>query len=215
MIDYARDIQPLEADLSDSEIAIHLSTRTSAPIQAESARDALLESGAVVIDPVTGNRVGPLVDHYTSLVDGQNKVLLAWFINHCLGTGQYIETNNYPRSAQFAAVEAGLPEGIAPVAATIVSAAGGRPDAGTDAAAVDAVRQQWIIDEAARQEAEEAERQAEEQLQQDIETANGHAQQCQLLWNQNIAPLQDSQQPVTDPAAWQAALQAMVDNWVS
>lgn len=215
MINYLRDIQSLENKLSDDEIAIHLSTRTANPIDAATARDSLLEAGSVVIDPATGNRIGPVIEHYSSLPEGQDKVLLAWFLNYVFGTGTQVETNNYPRSVQFAAVEAGLPPEIASVAATIVSAAGGRPDAGTEAVAVDAVRQQWIVDEAARQEAEEAERQAEEQLQQDIETANGHAQQCQLLWNQNIAPLQDSQQPVTDPAAWQAALQAMVDNWVS
>lgn len=213
MIDYLTDIQPLESSLSDAEIAIHLSTRTAAPIDAPAARDALLESGSVVVDPVTGNRIGPLMDHYSSLTDGQDRVLLAWFLNYVFGEGVSIETNSYPRSSQFAAVEAGLPAEIVPVAAAVVIAAGGRPDAGTDAAAVDAVRQQWIVDEAARQAEEEAARQAEEQYQQDLETANAHAQQAQLLWNQNIAPLQDSQQPVTDPTVWQAALQAMADNW--
>jgi len=213
MIEYLFDIKPLEGDLSDAEIAAHLSTRTAAPISVEAAKDALLESGVVVVDPVTGNRVGPLIDHYASLPDGQNKVLLAWFINHCLSTGQDVETNNYPRSGQFAAVEAGLPAEIAPVAEVMVSKAGGRPDAGTDAAAVDAARQQWLADEAARQAAEEAQRQADAQYQQDLETANGHSVQAQTLWNQNIAPLQDSNVPATDPAIWQAALQAMVDGW--
>jgi hypothetical protein len=213
MIEYLFDIKPLEGDLSDAEIAAHLSTRTAAPISVQAAKDALLESGVVVVDPVTGNRVGPLIDHYASLPDGQNKVLLAWFINHCLGTGQDVETNNYPRSAQFAAVEAGLPAEISPVAVVMVNEAGGRPDAGTDAAEVDVVRQQWLADEAARQAAEEAQRQAEAQYQQDLETANGYSVQAQTLWNQNIAPLQDSNAPVTDPAIWQAALQAMADGW--
>ena len=213
MIEYLYDIQPLESDLSDAEIAAHLSTRTAAPISVQAAKDALLESGVVVVDPVTGNRVGPLIDHYASLPDGQNKVLLAWFINHCLGTGQDVETNNYPRSAQFAAVDAGLPAEISPVAVVMVNEAGGRPDAGTDAAEVDVVRQQWLADEAARQAAEEAQRQAEAQYQQDLETANGYSVQAQTLWNQNIAPLQDSNPPVTDPAIWQAALQAMADGW--
>jgi len=213
MIDYLSDIQPLESSLSDAEIAIHLSTRTAGPIDAPEARDALLESVAVVVDPATGNRIGPLIEHYSSLADGQDKVLLAWFLNYVFGEGTAIETNSYPRSAQFAAVEGGLPAEIASVAAAIVIAAGGRPDAGTDAAEVDVVRQQWLADEAARQAAEEDQRQAEAQYQQDLETANGYSVQAQTLWNQNIAPLQDSNAPVTDPAIWQAALQAMADGW--
>jgi hypothetical protein len=215
VIDYQSDIQPLEDSLTDSEIAIHLSTRTAMPVLVGLARDILLESGAVIVDPVTGNRVGPLIDHYSGLPDGQDKVLLAWFINHCLGTGEEVETNEYPRSIQFAAVEGGLPQTLADVATQIVQQAGGRPDAGTDAAAVDAIRQQWVIDEAARQAAEEAARQAEEERQQNIAIANGHAEQAQTLWNQNIAPLQDSAEPVTDPAVWQAALQSMADGWAN
>lgn len=117
MIEYLYDIQPLEGDLSDAEIASHLSARTATPIDAPAARDALLESGSVVVDPATGNRIGPLIEHYSSLTDGQDKVLLAWFLNYVFGEGTAIETNSYPRSVQFAVVEGGLPAEIASVAA--------------------------------------------------------------------------------------------------
>ena len=195
MIDYLADIQPLESSLSDAEIAIHLSTRTAAPIDAPAARDALLESGSVVIDPATGNRIGPLIDHYSSLEDGQDKVLLAWFLNYVFGEGTAIETNSYPRSAQFAAVEDGLPAEIASVAAAVVIAAGGRPDAGTVAADVSSVRELYLL-----------EQQTQEEMQ---------AQEMRYvtLYNQSIAPLIDANNP--DDAAWQAALTNMATEWGS
>ena len=195
MIDYARDIQPLEADLSDSEIATHLSTKTKAPMQAELARDALLESGAVVIDPITGNRVGPLVDHYTSLSDGQDKVLLAWFINHVFGDGVNVETDQYPRSIQFAAVEGGLPADIAAVAQAIVASAGGRPDAGTAAGDVSSARELYLL---------------EQQTQEEMQSVEN---EYVKLYNENIAPLIDANN--SDSAAWQAALDAMATGWSS
>ena len=193
MIDYIRDIQPLEGDLSDAEIAIHLSTRTAAPINAPAARDALLESGSVVIDPATGNRIGPLIDHYSSLEDGQDKVLLAWFLNYVFGEGTAIETNSYPRSAQFAAVEGGLPAEIAPVASVIVSAAGGRPDAGTVSADVSSVRELYLLEQQTQEEMQEQE------------------QKYVTLYNQNIAPLLDANN--ADDSAWQAALNNMATEW--
>ncbi len=195
MIDYLTDIQPLESSLSDAEIAIHLSTRTAAPIDAPAARDALLESGAVVVDPATGNRIGPLIEHYSSLADGQDKVLLAWFLNYVFGEGTAIETNSYPRSAQFAAVEGGLPAEIASVASAIVIAAGGRPDAGTVAADVSSVRELYLL-----------EQQTQEEMQ---------AQEMRYvtLYNQNIAPLIDSNN--LDDSAWQAALDNMATEWSS
>lgn len=195
MIDYLRDIQPLEGDLSDAEIAIHLSTRTAAPIDAPAARDALLESGSVVIDPATGNRIGPLIEHYSSLADGQDKVLLAWFLNYVFGEGTVIETNSYPRSSQFAAVEGGLPAGVAPVAAAIVNAAGGRPNAGTVAADVSSVRELYLLEQQTQEEMQEQE------------------MRYVTLYNQNIAPLIDANNP--DDAAWQAALTNMATEWGS
>jgi hypothetical protein len=193
MIDYLSDIQPLESSLSDAEIAIHLSTRTAGPIDAPEARDALLESGAVVVDPATGNRIGPLIEHYSSLADGQDKVLLAWFLNYVFGEGTAIETNSYPRSAQFAAVEGGLPAEIASVAAAIVIAAGGRPDAGTVAADVSSVRELYLLEQQTQEEMQEQE------------------MRYVTLYNQNIAPLIDANNP--DDAAWQAALTNMATEW--
>lgn len=193
MIDYLRDIQPLEGDLSDVEIAIHLSTRTARPIDAPAARDALLESGAVVVDPATGNRIGPLIEHYSSLTDGQDKVLLAWFLNYVFGEGTSIETNSYPRSVQFAAVEGGLPTEIASVAAAIVIAAGGRPDAGTVAADVSSVRELYLLEQQTQEEMQEQE------------------MKYVTLYNQNIAPLIDASN--SDDAAWQAALTNMATEW--
>ena len=193
MIDYLRDIQPLEGDLSDAEIAIHLSTRTASPIDAPTARDALLESGSVVVDPATGNRIGPLIEHYSSLTDGQDKVLLAWFLNYVFGEGTAIETNSYPRSAQFAAVEGGLPAEIASVAASIVIAAGGRPDEGTVADDVSSVRGLYLIEQQIQKEMQEQE------------------MKYVTLYNQNIAPLLDASN--SDDAAWQAALTNMATEW--
>jgi len=195
MIDYLRDIQPFEGDLSDAEIAIHLSTRTAGPIDAPAARDALLESGAVVVDPATGNRIGPLIEHYSSLTDGQDKVLLAWFLNYVFGEGTAIETNSYPRSIQFAAVEGGLPAEIAPVAAEIVAAAGGRPDEGTVVADVSSARELYLLEQQTQEEMREREL------------------KYTTLYNQNIAPLIDSNNP--DDAAWQAALNTMATEWES
>ena len=193
MIDYQRDIQPLEGDLSDAEIAIHLSTRTASPIDAPAARDALLESGSVVVDPATGNRIGPLIEHYSSLTDGQDKVLLAWFLNYVFGEGTAIETNSYPRSAQFAAVEGGLPAEIASVAAAIVIASGGRPDEGTVAADVSSVRELYLLEQQTQEEMQEQE------------------MKYVTLYNQNIAPLIDASN--SDDAAWQAALTNMATEW--
>jgi len=193
VIDYQRDIQPLEGDLSDAEIAIHLSTRTASPIDAPAARDALLESGSVVVDPATGNRIGPLIEHYSSLTDGQDKVLLAWFLNYVFGEGTAIETNSYPRSAQFAAVEGGLPAEIASVAAAIVIASGGRPDEGTVAADVSSVRELYLLKQQTQEEMQEQE------------------MKYVTLYNQNIAPLIDASN--SDDAAWQAALNNMATEW--
>ena len=195
MLDYTLDIKPLEGDLSDDELAIHLSMRTAAPIDAPAARDALLEAGAVIVSPATGNRIGPLIEHYSSLVDGQDKVLLAWFLNYVFGEGTIIETNSYPRSAQFAAVEAGLPAEIAPVAAEIVAAAGGRPDEGTVAADVSSARELYLLEQQTREEMQERE------------------VKYVTLYNQNIAPLINSDNP--DDAAWQAALNTMATEWGS
>lgn len=193
MIDYLNDVQPLESKLSDSEIAAHLSSRTASPIDAPAAKNALLESGCVVVDPATGNRIGPLIDYYSSLDEAQDKILLAWFLNYVFGTGTKVETNSYPRSVQFAAVESGLPAGIALVAEAIVNAAGGRPYAGTVAADVSTAREVYLLKQQANQAMQDRE------------------QKYVRLYNQNIAPLLDANN--SDDAAWQAALADMASEW--
>ena len=216
MINYLEDIKPLQDQgVSNEIIAQHLSARSAMPMLANEAVIILQESGAVIADPVMINqRSGSLIDFYKTLEPGPAQTLIAWFISEVFTdpSGQ-IGIDEYPRSIQFAQVESTLSAELQIVSSELVLAAGGRVDSGTTEEDVVAIQTQWEADEAARQAAEEAARQAEEQYQQDLETANAHAQQVQLLWNQNIAPLQDSQQPVTDPTVWQAALQAMADNW--
>lgn len=216
MINYLEDIKPLQDQgVSNEIIAQHLSARSVAPILANEAVTILQETGTVIADPVMINqRSGSLIDFYKTLEPGPSQSLIAWFISEIFTdpSGQ-IGINEYPRSIQFAQVESILTDELQAVSSQLVESAGGRIDDGTTESVVVAIQTQWEEEEAARQAAEEAARQAEEQLQQDLETANAHVQQAQILWNQNIAPLQDSQQPVTDPAAWQAALQAMADNW--
>ena len=128
MIDYIADIFPLESSMTDSEIAIHLSARTQKPIPCDDARVALMESGAVVEDPVSGARGGDLIDHYAGLSPGEEKSLLGWFIAHCFGSGDEVSTNSLPRSVQFALVEAGLPVELEAAAGSLIALAGGRPD---------------------------------------------------------------------------------------
>lgn len=183
----------------------------------EQTRTILQETGTVLTDPVMVNqRSGTLIDFYRTLPAGDNQTLIAWFISEVFGNvATEISTDEYPRSMQFQAVEASLPAELQTVSAQLVEMSGGRPNAGTTEADVVAIQAQWEADEAVRQAAEEAARQAEEQRQQNLATANAHYEQAQTLWNQSIAPLNDEQNPVTDGAVWQAALQSMADQWSS
>ena len=214
MINYLEDIEPLQDQgVSDAVIAQHLSLKTAAPIQVENAREILLESGAVVIDPVTGNRMGILIDHYASLPDGDAKVLIAWFISHCLGNGEIVSTHEYPRSVQFASVQQSLPQSLQPVGDQLIQAGGGRGDT-VVAADVSASRESYNLEKQQQEEADEAERVAEEQRLQQQELADEHFEQLQSLWNKNVAPLRDNVIPASNPASWKAALQLMADNFV-
>lgn len=213
MINYLLDVAPLEASLSDEQISQYISSKTAFPIQVENAREILLESGAVVIDPVTGNRMGILIDHYASLPDGDAKVLIAWFISHCLGNGEIVSTHEYPRSVQFAAVQQSLPQSLQAVGDRLVQAGGGRGDA-VVAADVAASRELHNLEQQQQEESDEAERVAEEQRMQQQELAVEHFEQVQSLWNKNVAPLRDSVIPASNPESWKAALQLMADNFV-
>ena len=194
-ISYPVDIQPLqEQGVSNAEIAAHLSDRTAVAIANADARTELQESGAVIIDPANPTqRSGSLIDFYATLPAGQNATLVAWFINAVFGTSDDINTQDYPRSIQFAQVELILPSGLQPVAASLVDGAGGRPDPGTTEADVVAIQTQYEADQAAA---------AATAAQ--LEKYNG-------LYNANIAPLVTANDP--DNAKWQAALNKMAADW--
>jgi len=194
MIDYPNDIKPLEdAGLSDAEIAHHLASRTATSMSCSSSRVALQESGVVVEDPVTGTRGGPLIDHYIELPQGVEKSLLSWYISHVFGGGDVVSTDSHPQSSRFAMVEAGLPVELAPVVAAIVASAGGRPDSETVAGDVITIRELYLL---------------EQQTQSAVEVQEN---KYVTLYNQNIAPLIDSQD--ADDAAWQEALTSMASEW--
>ena len=194
-ISYPVDIQPLqEQGVSNAEIAAHLSDRTAVAIANADARTELQESGAVIIDPANPTqRSGSLIDFYATLPAGQNATLVAWFINAVFGTSDDINTQDYPRSIQFAQVELILPSGLQPVAASLVDGAGGRPDPGTTEADVVAIQTQYEADQAAA---------AATAAQ--LEKYNG-------LYNANISPLVTANDP--DDAKWQAALNKMAADW--
>lgn len=201
MIDYLRDIQPLESSLSDAEIAIHVSTRTAAPIDAPSARDALLESGSVIIDPVTGDKSGLLISYYQTLdVGSESQVLIAYFIDHVFEGGSEIGTNVYPRSIQWSSVTSAMPESLQGTVAALLDAAGGRPNPDASVADIVAVREAYETEQAAA----EAEREAR---------ANFAVKKARYdeLYNEYIAPLQI--QPGVTDADWSAALNSMADNF--
>lgn len=158
---YINDIKPLQDQgVSNQDIATHIRSRTAAVMQPTPSQYALENAGAVLTDPVQINqRTGSLITYYESMPEGDDKNLVAWFISEIF-SGNTVSTNEYPRSSQYAAIEAGLPPSLAPVAEELVSLAGGRPDAGTT--------EQNVIDIQAQWEAEEAARIAEEQRQQGI-----------------------------------------------
>jgi len=196
MIDYLMDIKPLQDEgVSNATIAEHLSARTAIGMSTESTRTTLQETGTVITDPVMVNqRSGTLIDFYQTLPAGDNQTLIAWFLSEVFGmTAVAISTNQYPRSLQFASVEAALPVEIQVVSEQLVAASGGRLDAGTTEAQVVEIQTTWEEAEALRVLVEAQE--------------NKYV----TLYNQNIAPLIDANNP--DDAAWQAALTNMATEW--
>jgi hypothetical protein len=161
----------------------------------ESTRKTLQETGTVLADPVIINqRSGTLIDFYQTLPAGDNQTLIAWFLSEVFGmTAVAIFTNQYPRSLQFASVEAALPVDIQVVSEQLVAASGGRLDAGTTEAQVVEIQTTWEEAEALR------------------ELVEAQENKYVTLYNQNIAPLIDANNP--DDAAWQAALTNMATEW--
>ena len=198
MIDYLMDIKPLQDEgVSNATIAAHLSARTAIGMSTESTRTTLQETGTVITDPVMVNqRSGTLIDFYQTLPAGDNQTLIAWFLSEVFSmTAVAISTNQYPRSLQFASVEAALPVEIQVVSEQLVAASGGRLDAGTTEAQVVEIQTTWEEAEALRVLVEAQE--------------NKYV----TLYNQNIAPLIDANNP--DDAAWQAALTNMATEWAN
>jgi len=155
-ITYTTHVKELTDDgLTDEQIAQHLSARTSRAIQCSDARMLLLETQAIVIDPVTGGRSGPLIDYY-STTDGDTKHLLGWFVSHVLDGGQYVSTDEYPRSVQFESVVAALPVELQAIGDAVVQLGGGRPHPGTSVDDVVQARDQHDAEITQQQQLEEA-----------------------------------------------------------
>lgn len=194
MINYVTDILPLQqAGVSNADIAVHLSSRTATPMAPSPSQYALENAGAVLTDPVTINqRTGSLISYYESMPEGDDKNLVAWFISEIF-SGNTVSTNDYPRSSQYTAIEAGLPESLRPVAAELVTLAGGRPDAGTT--------EQDVVDIQTAYE-------QQQQIDQEMQALDNR---YMTLFNQNIAPLQAEQN--TSNEAWQTALNDIAANW--
>lgn len=201
-IDYLRDVKPLEDQgISDDVIAQHLRDATASAIPCSSAKEILQENGAVIIDPVTGDKSGLLISYYQSLAVGsESQVLIAYCIEHVFEGGSEIDTNVYPRSIQWASVTSAMPESLQGVVAALLNAAGGRPN--PDASVSDIIASQEAYE--AEQAAAEAEREAR---------ANFAVKKARYdeLYNEYIAVLQ-IQPDVTD-ADWSAALNSMADNF--
>jgi len=141
MLDYISQIEPLEsAGKTDAEIASYYNSITSSPIPCAELKVLLEESGLVSEDPVTGNRVGSLVDHYAGLSSGTEKSLLGWFISHVFGRGVEISSDEQPRAGQVALVVAGLPAEMAGVVDSMYALGGGKPYESVTAADVNSAR---------------------------------------------------------------------------
>ena len=198
---YIDDIKTLQdAGVSNAEIAQHISDRTANPMYPSQSEYILQDSGAVLVDPVSGEKFGSLIDYYQTLPAGDAKNLIAFFLDR-IYSGNIVETSEYPRSIQFAAVELTLPSDLQAVCQKLVDEAGGRPDAGTDEAAVLAAQ--------AAYEAEQAEIAEQERIDGEVNDLN---ERYIIQYNSELAPLIDSKE--TDELVWQAAIRAMSDNFI-
>ena len=222
MIDYPSEIKPLEDQgISFANIAVHLNSKTAYSMSPEQCKYILHDNAAVLLDVVNVNqRSGSLIDYYQSLEAGDSKDLIAFFLGRIYGD-QPVATDQYPRSIQFASVEASLPANLQEVSAKLVQSAGGRPYSGVTEQDVIDAKAAWeqaeadrIAEEEARAEAERIareEKKAEEERQRQIdEQLQANDAQFWSLYNQHVAVLKDNRE-VDD---WQAAIHAMADGWV-
>jgi hypothetical protein len=220
-IDYPSEIKPLEADLTDQQIAEHLNSKTAMPLMPDPAKYELADSGAVLQDPVRINeRSGSLIDYYQALEAGDSKDLIAFALGRIYG-GESVSLDQYPRSVQFATVMATLPEDLQDVAARLIAVSGGHVHQDVSVSDIEASREAWQqaeadrIAEEERKAAEEAaareEKKAEEERQRQIDQQlQANDEQFWSLYNQHVAVLKDAR----EVDGWKAAIQAMADGWV-
>jgi hypothetical protein len=199
---YIQDIKPLQdAGVSNADIAQHLSNRTAQAMQSEESVYELQNTGAVINSPVLiSQRTGTLIDYWQGLPVGQEKDLIAFFLS-TLFDGNPVQTNEYPRSTQFALAELNMTPDLQLVAESLVNLAGGRPDQGTTEA--DVVASQAAYEQ---EQDEIAER---ERIDAEVQALN---ERYIIQYNSQIAPLIDSKE--TDELVWQAGIQAMADNFI-
>ena len=192
-IDYLSEVKPLQdAGVSNADIATHLNARTLGSMQSQASIYVLQDTGAVLIDPITGNKFGSFITYYESLPDGDSKNLIAFALDRWY-SGQDVSTDEYPRSVQFDSVCVTLPADLQAVCDQLVAEAGGKVHSGVTEA--DVVASQTAYEQ------EQATQAAVAALE----------NQYVALYNTNIAPLIDNQE--TDSAVWGAALQTMANEW--
>lgn len=194
MIDYLTEVKDLhDSGVSNADIAAHLNAKTANSMQAQASVYVLQDSGAVLIDPVTGQKFGTFISYYTSLPDGDSKNLIAFALDRWY-SGEDVQTDQYPRSVQFTSVCESLPADLQAVCDSLVAEAGGRVHSGVTEADVAACI---------------AEGQAEEQkaltIQEFWNRFNGK-------YNEIISPLIDGGTGIDDPEMV-AGLQQIVDTW--
>jgi len=221
MIDYLSEVKPLESELTNEQIAAHLNAKTAYAMSPEECKYILQDNAAVLLDPVkVDQRSGSLIEYYQSLEAGDAKSLIAFYLGRVYAD-QSVATDQYPRSIQFASVEASLPAELQAVSAKLVESAGGRPYSGVTEQDVIDAKSAWeqaeadrIAEEEAKAEAERIareEKKAEEERQRQIdEKLQANDAQFWSLFNQHVAVLQDAR----EVDGWKAAIQSMADGWV-
>lgn len=213
MIDYQFEIKPLQDQgISNANIAVHLNSKTAMPLSPQESEYILQDTAAVLVDPVTGEKFGSLISYYSTLAEGDAKNLIAFFLER-IYSGQSVDTSAYPRSIQFASVEASLPADLQAVCARLVDeVGGGRPNTGITEADIVASQEAWEAAEAeriAQEEAAAAEAEAERIKYEQVMDLN---ERYIIQYNGNIAPLIDGQE--VDELVWKAAIQKMADDFI-
>ena len=97
------------------------------------------EESALVVDPITNNNAGSLIDHYV-FARGRRQAFARLVHHDSLSNDDVFDTDTYPRSVQLASIVAGLPAEIAYLGQGVIDIAGGQPFPGTTEADVAAAR---------------------------------------------------------------------------